>query len=658
MSRDELVKGPRRRAQIWLAIAATLAVANLPLAEFSWPWVTALLLPAGAVAAVRGTERWPVLRAILLTTLQVSACLLAVEASGPLPRPLALAATLLPPLAFVVVRRQDTDRALGAFLSLCVLVVGAILQPAEPLLVIAFALAATGQLLGDARVRVLDLCGDAPFAPTPAAKHGRATGPLVALAIAAAAFSLLQVLPRVPTPSFARTPPTPVAADGTRRGTGLSDNFELGGDGLLSNLRGDLLVTVRNAGGEPMPSDLYLRSGFFQMPGLDAWQVGPLQPRVVDGSLRPVVLRQPPARAAQARLQISRTQAARDLVFVAPGTFSVLGIPDLGYDAVREWFRQTSPGHLDDYEIRVADVQGGIDARTERRELLQVPSTVEARWFAPLLDELPRTNSPLETATAVAGLLQRRCRYERREPGGPYDHALLNFLHGERIGYCMHFASAAAILLRMRGVPCRIGVGLYGGEAGERGARRFGSQHAHAWVEIPLLDGGYGVFDPTPPALRGTVPQPTENAPEVQDGEAASQEPTFVEFAIAALRRHWPWFVLATLMLPLLRPRRRTHSANGADTPRAVRPARKLLLQLLAELARRGHVRPRGVTLEQFARDLQRRGASALDLQRAFAAYQDVRFGGRTFDATHEELLRKGLASARELPAAATDASA
>ena len=99
-------------------------------------------------------------------------------------------------------------------------------------------------------------------------------------------------------------------------------------------------------------------------------------------------------------------------------------------------------------------------------------------------------STALERARRIAAGLQSRCRYALREPAGHQPDTLHRFLFGNREGYCMHFATALAVMLRLQHIPCRIAVGFYGGQ-GVRGdpegmRRVFGAHHAHAWVEIPL----------------------------------------------------------------------------------------------------------------------------------------------------------------------------
>ncbi|MBL8752348.1 MAG: transglutaminase domain-containing protein, partial [Planctomycetes bacterium] len=148
--------------------------------------------------------------------------------------------------------------------------------------------------------------------------------------------------------------------------------------------------------------------------------------------------------------------------------------------------------------------------------------------------------------------LQQHCRYDRREPSGPFANALENFLFAttDRHGYCMHFASAAAMLLRLRGIPCRIAVGVHGGEPEptEPGTRRYTSEHAHAWVEVPFAGRGFEVFDPTPAAERGhRAPAATlgaASAPEPRPEPAAPLPATTTE--PATLPALWPWIAATT----------------------------------------------------------------------------------------------------------------
>lgn len=83
------------------------------------------------------------------------------------------------------------------------------------------------------------------------------------------------------------------------------------------------------------------------------------------------------------------------------------------------------------------------------------------------------------------------------------------FLEAKR-GYCVHFASAMAVMARTLGIPSRVVVGYLPGtrEAnyGE-GARRFNvtSHDLHSWPELYFTGVGWVPFEPTPG--RGAVPE-------------------------------------------------------------------------------------------------------------------------------------------------------
>ncbi len=71
------------------------------------------------------------------------------------------------------------------------------------------------------------------------------------------------------------------------------------------------------------------------------------------------------------------------------------------------------------------------------------------------------------------------------------------FLFDTRRGFCEHYASAFAVLLRAAGIPTRIVTGYQGGEINPRGGYLIVRQaDAHAWTEA-LVDGQWRRYDPT-----------------------------------------------------------------------------------------------------------------------------------------------------------------
>lgn len=72
------------------------------------------------------------------------------------------------------------------------------------------------------------------------------------------------------------------------------------------------------------------------------------------------------------------------------------------------------------------------------------------------------------------------------------------FLFDTRRGFCEHYASAFAVLMRAAGIPARIVLGYQGGETNPLGEYMIVRQSdAHAWTEVWLDDTGWYRIDPT-----------------------------------------------------------------------------------------------------------------------------------------------------------------
>lgn len=81
-----------------------------------------------------------------------------------------------------------------------------------------------------------------------------------------------------------------------------------------------------------------------------------------------------------------------------------------------------------------------------------------------------------------------------------------DFLLESRQGYCEHYASALAFLMRVVGVPARVVGGYLGGEANPYSDYLIIRQsHAHAWVEIWQKEKGWIRVDPTAAVAPGRI---------------------------------------------------------------------------------------------------------------------------------------------------------
>lgn len=110
-------------------------------------------------------------------------------------------------------------------------------------------------------------------------------------------------------------------------------------------------------------------------------------------------------------------------------------------------------------------------------------------------------------------------------PSGQEDFAIW-FLTQADSGYCVHFATAATVLLRASGIPARYVEGyLSQTQAGEISPVQ--EKAAHAWVEYYVNGVGWVVLDPTPSDDEPEEPVPTEpTSPSTSPTEPTMPEPT------------------------------------------------------------------------------------------------------------------------------------
>ncbi|MGK0303645.1 MAG: hypothetical protein ACI89X_004543 [Planctomycetota bacterium] len=646
----------RRLASVSLFAATVLALSNLPASELPIPWLLAFTVPGAIIGSWSRLDRPRWLRILFAIVLQASACYGALEWVGPMTRPAALACTILPPLAFATTRNHDGDPSLALFLSFCVMLVGVILDGVDMPILLAYGAFSflslhVATLLQSYRTSK----PSSTRAPVQAADV-MATS-LMMLSCMVGVFAIDRTLSCLPSPSSVNTSNDNSASNQSPdRQIGLDDSFILdGGNGILSGLTGEQLARVRRPDESAVGGGLYLRCGFFTVPSMDRWRIGPLDLKpqsAMDGH----VLRDPRPGVRRQQLEVERFGGAAKFIFLPPNSLQLAGLSNLLVDQRREWVRPRRPNqanYLVSYqELPSPGRTNALSLLDLRQGMTNLPAGMNDGLFEELLDEWQVSTDPLQAMDAIADGLAERCRYARSEPVGPYAHRIENFLFAEvdRHGYCMHFASAAALMLRMRDIPCRIGVGLYGGKTDKEvaGARMFGSQHAHAWVEVIYKDRIF-IFDPTPPDSRGRA-----IASELGPGGGSEPEVEINDSVFAPIIRllstligtpaTWA-ILLALVILITLMPRRQPKPPTRQQVITAPR-ARRALHKLLRALAKAGHRRFPGQTLELFATDLAERERLPPEVGTAFATYQEVRFGGREFDRSRAQHMDHGLRAA------------
>ena len=88
--------------------------------------------------------------------------------------------------------------------------------------------------------------------------------------------------------------------------------------------------------------------------------------------------------------------------------------------------------------------------------------------------------------------------YYTLEPPPLGRNAVDRFLFDTRRGFCEHYASAFAVMMRTAGIPARVVVGYQGGELNPMGDYLIVRQSdAHAWTEVWIDGAGWRRVDPT-----------------------------------------------------------------------------------------------------------------------------------------------------------------
>ncbi|HUF81759.1 MAG TPA: DUF3488 and transglutaminase-like domain-containing protein, partial [Burkholderiales bacterium] len=140
---------------------------------------------------------------------------------------------------------------------------------------------------------------------------------------------------------------------------------------------------------------------------------------------------------------------------------------------------------------------GGAENRYALRRALILPAGSNPRsvqYAQSLREKIPDEQAFVD---AILAMFRRNFAYTL-EPPLLGEHPVDEFLFSTRAGFCEHFASSFAVLMRAAGIPARIVTGYQGGQINAFGNYLIVRQaDAHAWTEIWMVGRGWVRVDPT-----------------------------------------------------------------------------------------------------------------------------------------------------------------
>lgn len=174
---------------------------------------------------------------------------------------------------------------------------------------------------------------------------------------------------------------------------------------------------------------------------------------------------------------------------------------------------QSMPSDIEAYEYPL----------TPMTEFTALPEDTEEWAKEMLLQITDEKESAIRIAQAVGSYVSGCAEYDlnaRRMPTR-FDDFAYWFLTEADEGYCVHFATAATVLLRAAGIPARYVTGyLVQTQPGETVAVK--GKNAHAWVEYWVKGVGWLVLEPTPARQLAQISQ-ADPAPVTQATEETEE---------------------------------------------------------------------------------------------------------------------------------------
>jgi transglutaminase-like putative cysteine protease len=276
---------------------------------------------------------------------------------------------------------------------------------------------------------------------------------------------------------------------GAEASTGLGDQMSPGSVGELA-LEYDPAFRVRFEDGMPPRESLYFRGPVLNSFDGFTWR------RVRSATYR---AGEPEMLGPPVRYRVTLEPTSRPYLFALE---TVAGTPERGMFLSHD--RQlTSFGDIT--SVRSYDAVSHLSARDGaalsplgRRHETRLIGDRNPRARALAIEMRSRARDDAEFANDVLRWFRSQGLRYSLEPGPTSLDSVDTTLFQSKLGFCGHFASAYATMMRAAGVPARVVTGYLGGEWNPLGSFLLVRQsEAHAWTEIWLDGNGWTRIDPT-----------------------------------------------------------------------------------------------------------------------------------------------------------------
>ncbi len=280
--------------------------------------------------------------------------------------------------------------------------------------------------------------------------------------------------------------------------TGFSDTISLRD---VTGVKADRRIVARVEFTELPPGTspllLYLRGAVYSRFDGTTWKWPGGDRRRIPRSGFYYVVASPPPGTRLSTAEITLESMENAALFVYENPFLFEGSLGEIWTGEGGGFSLSQPGHAAlRYRLQFSpkEQRSSRPGPTKGSDYLELPPGGEdLRGFAARVTAEGRTDA--ERAELMLRHFRTGYRYTIVDPAS----SLREFLFAKRAGFCEHYATALALLLRAAGIPARVAAGYLGGEWSDVGNYLIVRQSdAHAWTEA-WIDGRWVTLDATPP---------------------------------------------------------------------------------------------------------------------------------------------------------------